>query len=160
MPSTAALEALKQLGWRQVALGAAFLTLLWYIVRSVQAWYKLRHIQGPFLASFSYVWGTSVAFTGRIDRIFGAEQEKYGSIMRIGPDAIAIYDPETLFRINGARSTYSRGPWYGSLRMDHRGPNVISELDIAKHATRKAKLASAFSGKNVLFLESKVGTSC
>ncbi|KAI8625610.1 cytochrome P450 [Xylariaceae sp. FL1651] len=156
MPSTAAFEALEQFNWRQMALGAAFLAPLWYTVSSILAWYKLRHIPGPLFASFSYVWGTWVASTGRIDRIMEAEQKKYGSIMRIGPDAITIYDPETILRINGARSTYTKGFWYESLRIDYRGSNVISEFDIPKHATRKARLASAFSGKNVLLLESKV----
>lgn len=40
--------------------------------------------------------------------------------------------------------------------MDYRGSSVITELDMAKHGKRKSKLASAFSGKHLAVLETKV----
>ncbi|KAF2964423.1 hypothetical protein GQX73_g9148 [Xylaria multiplex] len=67
-----------------------------------------------------------------------------------------IFDPETLIRINSARSGYEKALWYESARMDYRGNSVISEVNTAKHDKRKAKLAPAFAGKNVALLETKV----
>ncbi|KAI8626229.1 cytochrome P450 [Xylariaceae sp. FL1651] len=137
-------------------MGAAILTLLWYVVSSIVVWNRLRHIPGPFFASFSYFWAFWCVSTGRSHNIIQTEQQKYGKIMRIGPDAIAISDPETLLRINGARSLYTRGPWYGSLKLDWRGDNLITELDTVKHDKRKSKLVSAFSGRGLVSLETQV----
>lgn len=148
--------ALEAFGWGQAALSVAFLGLLWYTASSIVAWHRLRHIPGPFLASFSYLWGSWTVTTARSHHIMETEQKKYGSVMRIAPDAIAIYDPETLFRINGARSTYTKGAWYKSLRLDWRGDNLATELDIIKHGQRKAKLVSGFNGKGLVNLEGKI----
>jgi hypothetical protein len=156
MTSIINLRVLEHLDWARAASSAALLTLLTYIVSSIVAWNKLRHIPGPFLASFSYIWGFWTVCTGHGDRILVAEQKKYGSIMRIGPDAVAIDDPETLLRINGTRSSYTRGPWYDSFRFDVRGNNSITEMDPDKHNKRKAKLVSGYSGRNVANLEAKI----
>ncbi|KAI1130051.1 cytochrome P450 [Nemania abortiva] len=147
---------MEKVSWTQAALVAAGLALLCYIVSAAVAWYKLRHIPGPFFASFSYIWTSRAAFSGHIHSIMAAAHSKYGETMRIGPDAIVVSDAETLLRINSARSPYVRSPWYGSLRLDHRGKNVLSELDITTHSKRKAKLAPGFSGKNVTMLEARV----
>ncbi|KAJ8133454.1 hypothetical protein O1611_g165 [Lasiodiplodia mahajangana] len=147
---------MEKVSYAQAALGATGLALLWYVASSIVAWYKLRHIPGPFFASFSYVWTFWSALSGRIHITMRAAHDKYGEIMRIGPDAVVISDAETLLRINSARSPYVRSPWYGSLRLDHRGKNLLSELDVTTHSKRKAKLAPGFSGKNVAMLETRV----
>ncbi|KAI1426507.1 cytochrome P450 [Xylaria sp. FL1777] len=150
------LGVVERLSLGQKALSAAGVILLWYTISSVLAWYRLRHIPGPFVASFSYVWGFLAAYSGRINLIMEAEQKKHGSVLRISPDAIAIFDPETLIRINSARSPYTRGAWYKSGRVDHRGDSVFSELSLVKHGKRKAKLAPAFNGKNIAVLEAGI----
>lgn len=147
---------MENLSLSQAALGTTGLALAWYIVSCIAAWYKLRHIPGPIFASFSYLWTFWSAYTGRIHHIMAAEQKKHGEVFRIGPDAIAISDAETWLRINSARSPYVRSAWYGSLRIDHRGKNVLCELDNTSHSRRKVKLATGFSGKNVTMLEARV----
>ncbi|KAI0451580.1 cytochrome P450 [Xylaria acuta] len=155
MLSIAALNAIERLSWTQAVLAAAGLTSLWYIASSVVAWYKLRHIPGPFFASFSYIWAFWISYSGSSHIILDADKKKYGDLFRIGPDAVVISDGETWNQINSARSLYTRGIWYGSARFDYRGPSIITELDMSKHSKRKPKLATAFSGKNVALLETK-----
>ncbi|KAK5633006.1 hypothetical protein RRF57_008720 [Xylaria bambusicola] len=145
-----------KLGWAKAALSATSLIFTWYIVSSVVVWYKLRHIPGPFLASFTYIWGFWASYTGRSNQIMGDAQKKYGRVMRVAPDGILISDPETLLRINSARSNYPRGQWYAHARFDPRGDSVITMTDTPSHNKRKAKLAPAFSGKNVPILENKL----
>ncbi|KAH8165108.1 hypothetical protein CIB48_g3138 [Xylaria polymorpha] len=156
MLSVTALNAIEGLSWTQAVLVMAGLTSLWYIVSSVVVWYKLRHIPGPFFASFSYVWAFWVSYSGRSHIILHNEKKKYGHLFRIGPDSVAVSDSEAWNQINSARSLFTRGDWYSSARVDYRGSSVITELDMAKHGKRKSKLASAFSGKHLAVLETKV----
>ncbi|KAI0426829.1 cytochrome P450 [Xylaria sp. FL1042] len=194
MSLLAASRVLEKLSWSQAALSVGGVVFLWYTVSSIAAWYRLRHIPGPFFASFSHIWSFLIARSGRSHLIIAANHKKYGRVLvcidisltwslsllvsrgqassmmlkqealadicpyikRIAPDAITIFDPETLLRINSARSPYTRSNWYHSARIDYRGDSVISELDLDRHGKRKAKLAPAFTGKNVAVLEAKV----
>ncbi|KAJ8120003.1 hypothetical protein ONZ43_g3176 [Nemania bipapillata] len=94
--------------------------------------------------------------TGQTHLRLAEEQEKYGKIMRIGPNELLVYDPQTLWHINNVRSSYGRGGWYGSIQFDPYGHSVLSEPDTAKHDQRKAKLAAGYAGKGVVDLEAKV----
>ncbi|RYP55779.1 hypothetical protein DL771_012370 [Monosporascus sp. 5C6A] len=85
-------------------------------------------------------------------------QRKYGKIVRITPNGVVVSDPETLWRINSARSSYTRSEWYASIRFNPYDDSVLSELDTAKHDKRKAKLMSGFSGKGLMDLEGNVDT--
>ncbi|KAI0394748.1 cytochrome P450 [Xylariaceae sp. FL0594] len=140
----------------QLLLGTGFLALLLYAISSVVAWRKLRHIPGPFVASFSYAWLTWAVATGKSDLIVDAEQRRRGKVTRVGPNAVSVYDPDALTRINGVRAAYTRGPWYSSFRFDSRGHSIITLLDPAIHSKRKAKLNSGFSAKNMANLERSV----
>ncbi|KAI1813704.1 cytochrome P450 [Poronia punctata] len=142
--------------WTWVVLRVGFLLFLWYATSSIAAWSKLRHVPGPVLASFSYIWLTRQVATGKSDYILEAEQKKHGRVMRIGPDAVVIYDPDTLMRINNVRTAYTRGPWYSTLTFDSRGHNVVTLLDRAKHIQRRATLHSGLGPKNLANLERSI----
>ncbi|KAI0380665.1 cytochrome P450 [Hypomontagnella monticulosa] len=136
---------------------ATFIALVvCYIAVSIASWYRLRVFPGPTLAKFSYLWSILGLRTGRIYRILVEEQDKYGKVMRIGPNELLIYDPETIWRMNGVRSQYGRGDWYAGVKMDPYGDTVLSELDTAKHDGRKAFIASGYAGKGNVKLEEKV----
>lgn len=156
MAFNAAFGVMEKQSWTQAACVTAGVVLLWYIVSCVVAWYHLRHIPGPFIASFSNVWAAWAAYTGRVHLIMDAEQKKYGEVFRIGPDGVMISDAESIYQIQSARSPYTRGLWYKSMRIDYRGDSVVTELDNTTHGKRKAILGTGFSGKNVTLLEAKV----
>ncbi|KAJ3577489.1 hypothetical protein NPX13_g3076 [Xylaria arbuscula] len=135
---------------------AVFTLIVWYAVSAFQSWRRLRHFPGPVFASFSYLWGYFTMSTGRMHIRLAEDQEKYGKIMRIGPNELLVYDPQTLWRINNVRSSYGRGGWYNSIQFDPYGHSVLSEPDTAKHDKRKAKLAGGYAGKGAVNLEAKV----
>ncbi|KAI0414489.1 cytochrome P450 [Xylaria grammica] len=142
-----------------LTLIVAFITsLIWYAILAVRSWYRLRDFPGPLWASFSYLWGYFTMNTGRMHLRLAEEQEKYGKIMRIGPNELLVYDPQTLWQINNVRSNYGRGDWYGSIQFDPYGHSVLSEPDTARHDKRKAKLAAGYAGKGAVNLEAKVDT--
>ncbi|XXG98850.1 CWF complex protein sap62 [Hypoxylon texense] len=94
--------------------------------------------------------------TGRMHHILAKEQHRYGKIMRIGPNELLVYDPETLWRMSSVRSTYGRGNWYASIQFDPYGHSVLSEPDTAKHDKCKAQIGSGYAGKGNVNLEQKV----
>ncbi len=81
MSLTAAFSFTGGLSWAQIAFSVAGVILLWNIISSVVAWYKLRHIPGPFFASFTYLWSFWAAYSGRSNFIMAEGQKKYGSVM-------------------------------------------------------------------------------
>lgn len=69
-----------------------------------------------------------------------------------------VYDPETLWHINGLRSGYVRGGWCEGMRFDPYGHNLFSESDTALHDARKAQLAHAFTTRGGVDFEAVVNT--
>ncbi|KAI0400645.1 cytochrome P450 [Xylaria palmicola] len=130
--------------------------VLWYAISAIRSWHRLRQFPGPVFASFSYLWGYFKMTTGRMHLHLAEEQGRYGKIMRIGPNELLVYDPQTLWQINNVRSNYRRGDWYGSIQFDPYGHSVLSEPDTARHDKRKAKLAAGYAGKGSVDLEAKV----
>lgn len=141
-----------------VAIAALSTGIIWYITSAIRSWYRLRHFPGPVYASFSYLWGYFTMSTGRMHLRLAEEQEKHGKIVRIGPNELLVYDPQTLWQINNVRSTYGRGDWYSSIQFDPYGHSVLSEPDTSRHDKRKAKLASGYAGKGSVDLEAKVNS--
>lgn len=125
--------------------------VLWYVASSLASWYRLRHIPGPRLASFSYLWVMSKVLRGR-----GTEYEqlsKYGSLVRIGPNYIVTDDPNVVRQVNGARSLANRDEWYAATKLDPDQNNMLSFLAIGPHDKIKSKAAHAYGGRDNMDFE-------
>lgn len=137
-----------------VAALASFLT--YYVATTFLAWRRLRHFPGPPTASISYLWSFLSVARGHCHTTIDNAQKKYGKAMRISPNAIMIYDPETLWRVSSARSAYGRARWYESMKLHPDGDSVLSEIDTTRHDKRKANLVGGFAGKRLADLEACV----
>ncbi|KAI1858987.1 uncharacterized protein JN550_012249 [Neoarthrinium moseri] len=126
------------------------------VISTARQWFRLSHVPGPFIASITSLWAYRSISRLRFHQTAEDLQKRYGKIVRITPTDVLISDPDTLWRINSARSSYTRGNWYGSIRFNPYGDSVFSELDTAKHDKRKAKLTFGFSGKGLLDIEGSV----
>src|SRR5262249_36858979 len=113
----------------------------WYLSSAVAVWFRLRQFPGPILASFSYIWGVRAMGGAQVQNVVTELHRRYGPIVRIGPNELLIYDAETLWRINGARSSYVRGLWHSTMKMDPSGHTIFSEPDTTKHDKLKAMIA-------------------
>ncbi|KAI1101380.1 cytochrome P450 [Jackrogersella minutella] len=131
-------------------------SVVWYVISAAIAWQRLGRFPGPTQAKFSYLWGFFAISSGRMHHILAKEQPKYGKIMRIGPNELLIYDPDTIWQINGVRSTYTRGGWYSSIQFDPYGHSVLSEPDTTKHDKRKAIIGGGYAGKGNVNIEKKI----
>jgi hypothetical protein len=126
---------------------AAFLTA-WYLTSSLAAWYRLRHIPGPQLASFSYLWELhSILSDKTFDRFLNLRE--YGPLVRTAPGYIVTDDPEVLRKTMAIRGTYTRDAWYEGARFTPDSDNIVTQLNTAAHDALKAKTMSSYSGREI-----------
>jgi len=143
------------------------LGLVWYIVNTIRSYLRLRHFKGPTIAGFSNLWVFSSTLRGELNErtaeilkehgeslafvIFLVKPSSFtnscdvGPLARIGPNLLVTNDADLLRLMSGARSTYSRAPWYDGMRLDPRVNNVISERNDKRHNALRAKMASGVS---------------
>ncbi|KAI1487754.1 BcABA1, cytochrome P450 monooxygenase [Biscogniauxia mediterranea] len=141
--------------WTPGTLGllAGGLLVVYFLASSFYSWYRLRHIPGPFLASISYLWLARVAKGGKQFWVYRDMYQKYGPLVRVGPNEISSDDPEIIRHMSAARSTWARDPWYLAARFDPYHDNVFTMLDAGVHDRFKAKIAGAYGGRETPELE-------
>ena len=60
---------------------------------------SLRHVPGPFLASFSNLWKLTAAWDEDMPEKNIAVHRKYGPVVRIGHNTVSVSDPSALSTI-------------------------------------------------------------
>lgn len=63
-----------------------------------------------------------------------------GPIVRVGPNAVIVSDPDVLRRMSAARSEYTRGPYYKAVRINPCVDNIFSMTDDGLHRELKSKM--------------------
>ncbi|GAB1318171.1 Pisatin demethylase [Madurella fahalii] len=124
----------------------ATLFILWYVTSAIATWYRLRHVPGPFLARFSYLWTAYYIARGRVWSTY-INLNKYGPVVRVGPNHIVTSDPDALRRIAVARSKYVKDDWYKGARFHPEYENIGTIIDNDMHDRAKAKTTSGYSGR-------------
>ncbi|RTE80588.1 hypothetical protein BHE90_004925 [Fusarium euwallaceae] len=149
-------EAFVTLSPGTVILTAVIGLTVLFLADSLRSWYRLSHVPGPFWAGFSKAWMVRQSLKGTQPYAIQAANEKYGSLVRIGPNELATDDPKLLRRMMASRSPYSRGPWYNALRFEPGKDNLFSMRDDDAHAKLRNKMAAGYSGKENESLERTV----
>jgi hypothetical protein len=67
--------------------------IVWWIVLNT---FKLRDINGPFLARYSDLWRLLKVHQGDMHNVYLKLHQKYGSLVRVGPNCVSISSPEAL----------------------------------------------------------------
>lgn len=123
----------------------------YYVFSSFISWYRLRHVPGPILASFSHLWLIKNAFLGNSHAQL-LTLKRYGSLVRVAPNYILTDDLDILRHISGIKSTYGRDDWFTGVRLDARD-NLLTTLDTAAHDRLKAKLTNGYNGRDDVDIE-------
>ncbi|OTA54160.1 cytochrome P450 [Hypoxylon sp. EC38] len=136
----------------------AFVVLFfsWYGMSAVYSWYRLRHVPGPFLASFSYLPRVWWYLTGTQLQYYISTGKKYGSLIRIGPSDLLTDDPEVLKRLSGAKSKYWKSEWYMGVRFNPYHTTMFMIQDPIRHDKIKAQLGPGYSGRDNPSVESDI----
>ncbi|KFA80667.1 hypothetical protein S40288_01777 [Stachybotrys chartarum IBT 40288] len=135
-------------------LGGLF--LIYTVGSYIHAWYRLRHIKGPFLASFSYFWMLYISMKHNQSDSCGDLANKYGNLVRIGPSDVLTTDPSVIRRMNAARSRYGKSNWYKPLRFSSDYAFMFSLTDLGVHDRLKAQTSHGYAGKEVPTIEQDV----
>lgn len=135
-----------------VSLSLLGLFVVWYTVSAFFTWYRLRHIPGPFLASFSYLWMAKSILLGTLEQDF-SQLRRYGPLVRTGPNSIVTNDPSILRKIAAARTKYTKHEWFAAATFSPWHRTVITILDNFNHDKLKAKTAQGYNGRENLDLE-------
>ncbi|KAH8880571.1 cytochrome P450 [Thozetella sp. PMI_491] len=137
------------------------LSLLFFgaLLSEFRLWYRLRHIPGPFFAGFSLLWVVRKCIHGKAHVEFQKLAERYGPVVRIGPNEVLCSDPNSLATIQGVRSAYTKSSWYnvGIIELDHR--NVFALQDPEERKDRRKKISPAYSGYGSDGLEQAIDKS-
>ncbi|KAK2595740.1 hypothetical protein N8I77_013765 [Diaporthe amygdali] len=136
-----------------VLAGATIIT--WFFFSTFKAWYRLSHVPGPFLASFSSLWIVKQLLKARIAPAL-LEIQNYGRLVRVGPNYLLTDDPETLRQVSAARSQYNRDEWWVSLRLSPGTDNLATILEAGPHDKVKAQMAAGYAGRDQMDMEKKV----
>ncbi|KAI0405811.1 cytochrome P450 [Xylaria palmicola] len=139
-----ALHAVAPIPLLLAGLGLCLVAVIAYGFRS---WQRLRHIPGPFLASISPLWMVKESLSGTFHTTLRHVAEDYGPLARIGPNDLVTSDPDVLRMMSAVRSPYTKGVFYETGRITPGEETVVSLRDEDAHRALRAKMGTAFGGK-------------
>lgn len=112
---------------------------------------------GPLLARFSDFWRFLDACFGQHHDTIVELHDRYGSVVRIGPNAISVADPVAIDSVLGSKANLDKTESVKPMQNPYKDrvmPMLISAIDSRTHAKIKKPIAGAYSMSVVLGLES------
>lgn len=88
-------------------LGLALITILAIRFLSFRYTYGLRHFNGPLLASFTDAWRLFYNYRN-IGIPFRDLHDRWGEVVRVGPNALSFQDPQAIRDIFGAGKNWDK----------------------------------------------------
>jgi hypothetical protein len=138
--------------------------IAYYVISSIQSYWRLRHIPGPPLAAFTSLWWIRATNSGEghlaladVCTNYGMDRDLstlhlecltriQGSIARIGPNTVVTSDEDLVRKMNAFRgSTYTRSKWYKGFKLDADRENLFTELDEQKHLNLRNRVTIGVS---------------
>jgi cytochrome P450 len=79
--------------------------------------------------------------------------DKYGTIVRIGPDHLSLTSCEATNAIYAHGGQYNKTPFYHSFQVYAKHPSIFSDTDPKSHADRRRAVSAAYSMTSLVGLE-------
>lgn len=95
--------------------------------------HRLRHFPGPFWASITPLWYWQVVRYGKADQVHYPLHEKYGDIVRITPDLLAVCNAQAIDTIYGPKNGKA---W-------RKGVSIVRIKTIGMHANNSRNSMTA-----------------
>ncbi|KAL9567270.1 hypothetical protein ACKAV7_008512 [Fusarium commune] len=114
----------------------------------------LRDIPGPWLARYTALYRLSLVYRGDSPRQYELLHEKYGPIVRTGPNHVSTSDPAMIPVIYGIGKNFQKieTPFYTTMSLMYQGRRMDSMFTERKpnvHKTLKGSVAQVFSMTNM-----------
>ena len=116
----------------------------------------LGQIPGPFLARFSDAWRFIDACRGHREQTILRLHEKYGMVVRLGPNCVSVADPAAIELVLGLKTNLDKSDQVKPMQNAVEGevlPMLISAIDSKVHSKIKRPIAGAFSMSTLLGFE-------
>ncbi|KAI0803957.1 cytochrome P450 [Xylaria sp. FL0064] len=116
---------------------------------------SLSVFPGPLAAKLSKGWRAYVTYRGHWHRDLVALHQRYGPVVRIGPNELSVVDPDAflqIYRVNGA---YAKSASYSVLK-GSRPFDLAGERNEKIHSAQRRLVARAYSMESTLQLERQV----
>lgn len=95
-------------GFTNMLLTIALVITAILVVQALRTRFRpgLRQLPGPRLAPYSRLWNLSTAAGGNSHKTFRKLHEKYGKVVRTGPNHVAIADPAMIPVLYGTNNKF------------------------------------------------------
>ncbi|KAI0597880.1 cytochrome P450 [Biscogniauxia sp. FL1348] len=115
----------------------------------------LAKIPGPFWAKFNNLYRAYISWRGNFHRDLAALHEKYGKVVRIGPNNLSVADPMAFREIYKAGNRFTKDASYNVLK-GKRSFDLAGERNEHVHSSQRKLVARAYSMESMIHLEPKV----
>ncbi|KAH7313703.1 cytochrome P450 [Stachybotrys elegans] len=115
--------------------------------------HRLRHFPGPPIASLTKFWHVWKSRNGQNHLLLEQLHEKYGPVIRTGPEELTIIDPAVMPAVDGFRSECTKAVWYDML---HPTTALNTTRDKPAHDARRRIWDRGFSPKALAAYEGRV----
>ncbi|KAF5987957.1 cytochrome P450 monooxygenase [Fusarium bulbicola] len=114
----------------------------------------LRNIPGPRLARYTGLYRPSLVYKGDSPRRYQLLHEKYGPIVRTGPNHVSVSDPAMIPVIYGIGKNFQKvkTPFYTTMSLMYQGrrmDSMFTERNPNVHKALKSSVAQIFSMANM-----------
>ncbi|KAM0804923.1 cytochrome P450 [Usnea florida] len=138
-------------------VATSFLTAFsWYLWSTYR---RLKDVPGPFWARITDLQRMFVVKTGRSHEIHQKAHDKYGDMVRLGPNMVSVSDPNTIPAVYPMRPGFPKSKFYDAFVPYTKAgslPAIFTTRDENLHKLLKSPIASLYSLSNVITLESFV----
>lgn len=138
-----------------VVLISTFVYFLLRVLYRLSPFHPLSHIPGPLVPRTTSLYLTRLAWIGNECTTIHDLHQRYGPILRTGPNSVDVADGDALSDIYSAKGGFRKADFYGNFDIDgHK--SIFSELVPELRAVRAKAVIGMFStaslrnGKNVL----------
>ena len=102
----------------QLAFFVATITFGFLLLRFLESYIRLRQVPGPFLAAWSNLPRVSWALSKRAHEIHIELHEKYGDLVRFGPNMVSVSDPREIPTLYPMRPGFVKVGMSDKLKVD------------------------------------------
>ncbi|PMD33124.1 cytochrome P450 [Hyaloscypha variabilis F] len=142
-------------GWLPFALLLATpvtIYVAYYVVYNLY-FHPLSKFPGPWYAVISDLFSSHTIISGHGHQTLKALHEKYGEVVRVGPDELSFSSGSAWKDVYAQRKNgtiFTKDHKFYITDNDFRAPHIVNNINVEEHAQAKKVLSHAFSPKSLL----------
>lgn len=136
-----------------ILLTVAVITLVSSFLAYRVLFHPLARFPGPFLAKITGLWRTYQYSRGNWHEDIVSIHKKYGRVVRIAPNELAILDEKAMKTLYGHGTKSMKTTWYSVWDVPNTAPQLFSELDKTRHGLLRKRLSHAYSMTSIMKYE-------